>query len=66
MKKNRLEYFKKNSVQFGFGFISMKSKNQIEQIQLRNKSNRTKKTEPKKPITSKKKPKKQYNFQFLI
>jgi hypothetical protein len=44
MKKNRLEYLKKYSVQFGFGFgfVNLKSKNRIEPNQ-KNKPNQTRK-----------------------
>ena len=37
MKKKRLEYLKKYLVLFGFGFISLKTKNRIEQKKIKTK-----------------------------
>ena len=63
MKKNRLKYFKKYSVQFDFISLKQKNFNRIELVQL--KINRI---EPKlKPIRkSKKNPKNNITFNFNI
>jgi hypothetical protein len=59
-EKNRIKYFKKYSVWFGFDFISLKLKNQTKP--------KNKKTEPNrnKPIKKVKKKQKKNNIVFCF
>jgi len=65
---NRLEYFKNQPVWFGISSISLKPKNQTEPSQTEQNRAKPEKTEPNRnPLEiTKKKPKKQYSFWFLI